>query len=205
MIYSIGILIAGLILAAVLNPLVSSFLHNNNSIYQFVYQAVEENIHLEGKAKTLQQENLVIDNLPLPELLRQKLKENNNTEVYQAMAVNSFKAYIYKYITNMILNGISYFSVYISITILLYVLGAMLDLISRLPVLKELNQLAGGVIGLLQALLIFWIFCTVLAIFSNTLWAQSLYKMINESVILSALYNGNFLLKIITNLKNTFF
>lgn len=205
MVYSIGILIVGLVLSAVLNPIVSNFLHNNNSIYQFVYQAVEENIHLEGKAKTLNQENLIIDNLPLPEMLRQKLKENNNTEVYQAMAVKSFKTYIYKYITNMILNGVSYFGVYLCITIILCILTGTLDLIGKLPVLKEVNQLAGGVVGLVQALLIFWIFCTVLAIFSNTEWAQSLYKMINESVILSTLYNGNFLLRIITNLKNTFF
>ena len=107
MVYSIGILIAGFVLTIVLSPVVSSFLHHNDSIYQFVYQAVEENISLEGKGKTLRQENLMIDNLPLPEMLRQKLKENNNAEVYQAMAVTSFKTYIYKYVTNMILNGIS--------------------------------------------------------------------------------------------------
>lgn len=116
MVYSIGILIAGFVLTIVLSPVVSSFLHHNDSIYQFVYQAVEENISLEGKGKTLRQENLMIDNLPLPEMLRQKLKENNNAEVYQAMAVTSFKTYIYKYVTNMILNGISYFSVYLCIT-----------------------------------------------------------------------------------------
>ena len=121
------------------------------------------------------------------------------------MAVTSFKTYIYKYVTNMILNGISYFSVYLCITIILCIVGKALDLVSKLPVLKELNQLAGGIIGLVQALLIFWLFCTILAIFSNTQWAQNLYKMINESTILSTLYNGNFLMKIITNLKNTFF
>ncbi len=205
MVYSIGILIAGFVLTIVLSPVVSSFLHHNDSIYQFVYQAVEENISLEGKGKTLRQENLMIDNLPLPEMLRQKLKENNNEEVYQAMAVTSFKTYIYKYVTNMILNGISYFSVYLCITIILCIVGKALDLVSKLPVLKELNQLAGGIIGLVQALLMFWLFCTILAIFSNTQWAQNLYKMINESIILSTLYNGNFLMKIITNLKNTFF
>lgn len=205
MVYSIGILIVGFILTTILSPVVSSFLHHNDNIYQFVYQAVKENISLEGKGKTLRQENLMIDNLPLPEMLRQKLKENNNAEVYQAMAVTSFKTYIYKYITNMILNGISYFSVYLCITIILCIIGGVFDLVSKLPVLKELNQLAGGIVGLIQALLIFWLFCTILTIFSNMQWTQSLYKMINESTILSMLYNGNFLIKIITNLKNAFF
>jgi hypothetical protein len=202
---SVGILAAGLILAAVLNPLVSSFLHHNNSIYQFVYEAVEENINLEGKIKTLNQENDVINGLPLPELIRQKLKENNNAEVYEAMAVKSFKAYVYKYITNMILNGISYISVYLLITLLLYILAETLDLISRLPVLKELNQLAGGAVGLLQGLLVFWIFCTAVAVFSNTEWAHKIYEMINESAFLSVLYNGNLILKTIIGLKTSFF
>lgn len=204
-VYSAGVLIIGLLLAAILNPIASSFLHNNSSIYQSVYGAVEKNISLEGKIKTLNQENQAIDKLPLPEMLRKKLKENNNAEVYEAMAVKTFKNYIYKYITNLILNGISYISVYILIMIILYVLSETLDLISKLPVLKELNQVAGGIVGLLQGLLIFWVFCTVLAVFSNTLWAQKLYEMINESEILSILYNGNFLLRIVTNLKNSFF
>ena len=76
---------------------------------------------------------------------------------------------------------------------------------AKLPVLKEINQVAGGVVGLVQGLLIFWIFCTVLAMFSNFEWAQALYKMINESAILSVLYDTNILLRIITNLKNSFF
>jgi uncharacterized membrane protein required for colicin V production len=205
MIYSVGILAAGLLLTAILNPLVSSFLHHNNSIYQFVYDAVEENINLEGKIKTLNEENNVINELPLPELVRQKLKENNNTEVYEAMAVKSFKAYVYKYITNMILNGISYISVYILITVILYIMAETLDLISRLPVLKELNQLAGGAVGLLEGLLAFWIFCTVVAIFSSTGWAQKIYEMINQSAVLSTLYNGNLILKTIMGLKTSFF
>ena len=205
MVYSVGILVAGVILSMILNPFVSTLLHNNNSIYQFVYQAVEENVALEGKIKTLHQETNAIDALPLPELIRQKLKENNNAEIYEAMAVTSFKTYVYKYITNMILNGISYISVYIIITVLLFVIAGALDLISKLPVLKEVNQLAGGAVGLIGGLLIFWVFCTILAVFSNAQWAQKLYEMINESAILSGLYNGNLIMKLITGLKTSFF
>lgn len=204
-VYSIAIIIIGLLLTAILNPVVSHVLHNNNSIYQFVYQAVEENISFDGKIKTLNQERDAINALPFPEIIKKKLKENNNAEVYQAMAVKSFKPYVYKYITNMILNGISYIGVYILITIILCILVGALDIISKLPVLKEINQLLGGVAGLLQALLIFWIFCTGLAIFSNTQSAQALYHMINESPILTVLYNGNFLLKMIIGLKASFF
>ena len=205
MIYSVGILAAGVILSMILNPFVSTLLHNNDSIYQFVYQAVEENVALEGKIKTLHQETNAIDALPFPELIRQKLKENNNTEVYEAMAVKSFKTYVYKYITNMILNGISYISVYFIITVLLFILARTLDLISKLPVLKEMNQLAGGAVGLIEGVLVFWVFCTILAVFSSTEWAQKIHEMLNESAILNALYHGNLIMKLITGLKTSFF
>jgi hypothetical protein len=72
-------------------------------------------------------------------------------------------------------------------------------------VLKELNQLAGGAVGLLEGLLAFWIFCTVVAIFSSTGWAQKIYEMINQSAVLSTLYNGNLILKTIMGLKTSFF
>jgi len=204
-IYSVGVVIVGFLLAAILNPLVSHFLHENNSIYQTVYKAVEENIKIEGKIKTLTQENDVIAELPLPELVRKKLKENNNTEIYQAMAVDNFKQYIYTYITNMILNAISYLALFVLIAVLLRILAEALNIISKLPVIKELDQLAGGVLGLLQAFLLFWIFTGVLAVCSHTAWAQNLYGMINDSEVLSVLYNRNLLVEIITGIKNSFF
>lgn len=204
-VFSIVFLAAGLLLSAVISPYVSNYLHSNDSVYTSVYQAVKKNVKLDGHIETLKQENSIIDELPLPETLREKVKENNNAEVYKALGVKNFKKYVYKYITNMIINGISYVGVYILVTICLYVLSVTLDIISKLPVLNEINHLAGGAVGLLQGLLIFWIFCAVLAIFSNFSWAQKLYGMINESVILSILYDMNILLKIITNLKNSFF
>ena len=204
-VFSIVFLAAGLLLSVVISPYVSNYLHNNDSVYTSVYQAVKKNVKLDGHIETLKQENSIIDELPLPEALREKVKENNNAEVYKALGVKNFKKYVYKYITNMIINGISYVGVYILVTICLYVLSVTLDIISKLPVLNEINHLAGGAVGLLQGLLIFWIFCAVLAIFSNFSWAQKLYGMINESVILSILYDMNILLKIITNLKNSFF
>lgn len=204
-VFSIVFLAAGLLLSAMISPYVSSYLHNNDSVYTSVYQAVKKNVKLDGNIETLKQENSIIDELPLPDALREKIKENNNAEVYKALGVKKFKKYIYKYITNMIINGISYVGVYILVSICLYVLSVTLDLMSKLPVLNEINHLAGGAVGLLQGLLIFWIFCTVLSIFSNFQWAQKLYAMINESVILSILYDMNMLLKMITNLKNSFF
>jgi len=203
-IYSIGVVAAGLLLSAMLNPIVSNFLHNNNSIYQTVYQAVEENIAIEGKIKTLQQETNIIEMLPLPETMKKKIKENNNKEIYQAMDVENFKQYIYAYITNMILNTISYLILFIVISVMLFMLARMLDLISKLPVIKQLNKLAGGVAGALQGLLIFWIFTAILTIWANTPWAQNLYGMINESSLLSFLYTHNLLITIVTNIKMSF-
>lgn len=204
-VYSIGFLAAGILLSAIISPYISQLLQNNNSIYQSVYESVKNNLHLDGNINTLTQENSAIDALPLPEILRNMVKENNNTEVYRALEAANFKKYIYKYITNMIINGISYVGVYIIVTILLHVLSGTLDLVAKLPVLKEMNELVGGMVGLLQALLLFWIFCTVLAMCSSFEWAQSLYVMINESRFLSSLYETNVLLKMITNLKNIFF
>ena len=52
MVYSVVILAAGVLLSMILNPFASTFLHNNNSIYRFVYQTVEENVALEGKIRS---------------------------------------------------------------------------------------------------------------------------------------------------------
>ena len=77
----------------------------------------------------------------------------------------------------------------------------MLDIISKLPILNELNHFAGLAVGVLQGLLFLWIACTILTACSGTQWGQDAMNMIGQSKLLSVIYNNNLILKYITNLS----
>ena len=70
------------------------------------------------------------------------------------------------------------------------------DLVARLPIISGLNQIAGAVLGLCQALLFIWLASFVLTIFSTTPWARAAFAQIEASPFLTFLYQNNILAKL---------
>ena len=84
------------------------------------------------------------------------------------------------------------------ILILLFVLNKILDLVAKLPLLKQANQLAGLALGTVQAILIIWLFFAIVTVISGTEFGQSIFGYINSSKLLSFLYTNNIPMNFIT-------
>lgn len=54
-------------------------------------------------------------------------------------------------------NGISFFIIFFAVKIVLQILGSMLDFLARIPIIKQLNSWAGGILGFLEAYLLVFI------------------------------------------------
>ena len=83
---------------------------------------------------------------------------------------------------------------YVVVRLILRTAMSSLRVLTKVPGLSFLNRLAGAAFGLLQQMLILWILFLIVAIFSYTSWGGAAYKIINQSVWLSELYNNNLLL-----------
>jgi uncharacterized membrane protein required for colicin V production len=83
------------------------------------------------------------------------------------------------------------------VQILLRILLAALDILSHIPVIGGLNRLLGLLLGLLQALFFIWIFFLVLSMATATDWGLQLMSMVQESSLLSYLYNSNLFLQVV--------
>ena len=99
-------------------------------------------------------------------------------------------------IMEMIVSAVSYILVFLIVYVLLHIFMGWLDLVARLPVISGINQIAGAVLGLAQALLLIWIAGVVLTIFSTTSWAQAVFDQIAISPLLTFLYNNNILARL---------
>ena len=89
----------------------------------------------------------------LPELLRNGLVQNNNSDSYQYLAVTTFSDYIAQYLARMAVNGISFLISLLMSTIMVRSITWMLNLVTRLPVLHGMNKVAGALLSLIH---IFW-------------------------------------------------
>ena len=143
---------------------------------------------------------LIIEELPLPDQLKNLLVENNNIEVYRLMGVEFFRDYIGGYLADTVLKAVVFVVLFILVYLTLKVLVIWLDLIAKLPILSGINKMAGAVLGGIQALLFIWILCIVLTIFSRTEIGRIVFEQVNASLWLSWLYDHNMLANLILGL-----
>lgn len=136
----------------------------------------------------------VIDALPLPQLLRESLAENDSSEVYLELGVSSVSDYVVQWLTELAFQAVTYLITFLAAWILLKILSLVLDQLTHLPVIHQLNSLAGAVFGLLIALIIVWIGGLVVTAFASSQWGIEALAMIQESPLLSFLYNNNILM-----------
>lgn len=204
-VFSLCSMIIAVILTLWLSPYVNDYMRGNEKIYKGINSKVEKVLpHIKDKAD--QSERIsTIEGLKLPQSLKDSLIENNNTEVYKKLAVKSFKGYISNYLTGIVINALAFSVTFIIILILLWVISIALDIISKLPLLHQVNKMTGLVAGLIHGLVIVWIFCIILTVFGSSQLGQKAMEMIGEDQILSFIYNNNILLDFITSATKILF
>lgn len=198
---SIVALVVSIAAVNLASPYVKDFLLQSEIVQSAVRSGIESVLE-NGVSLVPEQEEQpsaqrsYIESLELPEQLKGILIENNNNEVYELLGVDRFTDYLVSYITEMIVSAISYVVVFLAVFILLHLLMRWLDLMARLPILSGINQIAGAVLGLSQALIFIWLASVVLTIFATTSWGKAVFDQIEASAFLTFLYRNNLLAKL---------
>jgi uncharacterized membrane protein required for colicin V production len=204
-VFSIFSILIALVLTYEVQPYVSKALQHNDKIVSYVEHKVDASVELDKKEEGVSDQRNSIEGLRLPKSLKKSLIENNNTEVYKALVVEKFEDYVSSYLAVVILNALSFVGVFLIVYILLFIISRAMDILSHLPLINGLNKTAGLLVGLLRGLVVIWILCILLTMFSSTKTSQILYGYINDSYILSSIYDNNILLHIITNIAKVLF
>ena len=189
-------------------PYVTEWLKHDTPVYETLKEKMAESVGIDDILNNLGLETqtqkadewLIIEELPLPDQLKNLLVENNNIEVYRLMGVEFFRDYIIGYLADTILKAVVFVVLFILVYLTLKVLVIWLDLIAKLPILSGINKMAGAVLGGIQALLFIWILCIVLTIFSRTEIGRIVFEQVNASLWLSWLYDHNMLANLILGL-----
>ncbi len=203
-VFSLSSLVIALFLTYTVSPYISKTLQNSDKLYQYVSTTVDKVIKAE-KEDTISDQVEYIDGLNLPKSLKKALIENNNKEVYTAFAVKSFQDYVNHYVAYLVINALSFIVTLIMIRIVLLIIANALDIISKLPLINGLNKSAGLLIGILHGLIVIWVLCILLTAFSGSKWGVELYNQINESQVLTVIYDNNLLLNGITSIVRVLF
>lgn len=204
-VFSLTSLIITLILTTMISPTVNDLMKGNEKFYNLVIEKVEVLIPFEEKDTKTNEQVAYIEELPLPQTIKDMLIENNNTDIYKKLAVKSFKEYVSNYLASVVINAMAFILTFIVILALLWIISIALNIISKLPILNQINKTAGMLAGLIQGLIIVWIFFLIITVFGGTELGQEALKLVEENEILTFLYSNNFLLNFITSAAKLFF
>lgn len=202
--------VVALMLANYARPYVAGYVQENDAIHQWVEGRVSDMLRAEDMPESSlnapSAQRVAIENLPIPDVWKEQLLENNNSEIYGMLGVDAFADYVGGYLSGLLINIICTVLLFIVIFLALRLAIGWLNLLARLPVLYGLNHLLGALLGAVEALLLFSIFCLVIPIFSETSWGTALLGQIDATPWIAFLYHHNvvsyFLLSVVTGMPS---
>lgn len=188
-------MVAALAATRFLTPTVSEFLRKT-PFFGALTEAVDNGLHLENAIgdAAMQTQTQIIENMHLPDFLKESLVENNNPVIYHLLDVESLQGYIAGFLANICINIISVLLVFVVVWLAVKFVLKALNLISKLPVLNFFNRVCGFLVGLLKGLCVAWLICFVLTFFQCNAKLGFFFEALNLTHVALPLYENNLLM-----------
>lgn len=126
---------------------------------------------------------IILQDLNLPEFLIKGISESQPViDIAEALSVN---------IANTLISVVVFVLLFFVTKLILKLLDKALGLVTRLPILKQVNSFLGGFMGIISGVLWIYVILTVIAAFSFVPEMKTITEFILQSEILSFLYENN--------------
>lgn len=198
-IVSVFFMLISFLLVWAVNPYVNTFVKEYTPVYDTIQDKCQTLVSEQiGNKKTLDKEeqNQVMENMELPDLLKNALVENNTAETYRYLAVSTFTEYISDSLAVMTVNGISFLISFVLSAAVIKLLGFILNVLTKLPVINGINKIAGAAVGGIKCIIFIWIAFLVLTLLCNTTLGQQGMALIQQDAFLNFLYSQNVFVKV---------
>ena len=90
----------------------------------------------------------VIKKADIPDIYKKLLNENNNSEIYRQLGVETFAQYVGSYLAKLLINIVSFLCTFLLVTIVFRAIVFALDIVAELPGIGAVNHLVGGIMGI---------------------------------------------------------
>lgn len=196
-------LVLSLCVVWLINPAVTSLIKDYTPFYTQVREYCKDGMEAKidpGIEIGREAQKELIDELPLPENMKEGLAVNNNSEVYQLLSVDSFTDYVADYVATALTNGVGFLASFAGTFLALKILIFTLGIVGNLPVLRGINRSAGAVIGLAKGLVAVWILGLAATVLCNTSIGSLCMEMIEKDFVLSFLYEWDLFVKVFASI-----
>lgn len=193
--------IISLITAYILYPKVSLFLVGRG-LFDKINQSVRITLNIKENLTemTKNAQDTFINNLNIPNFLKNSLIENNTNDIYTLFNVSSIEDYITSYITNIFINIIAITLTFILTLILVKLVFTMIDAISKLPVINFTNKFLGAILGFVNGIIIIWILCILITFCYSNPSFDYITSSLESSSVSKMFYDNNLFIFMINDI-----
>lgn len=219
MMLSFAALILSVVVTGFLGPVFSQHLCDSKIIVGYVSDAVNKSLGVESSVQKAtgqmtdhsinrginqQQQEELLQQLGLPQNINKALLKGKDDTISNVTTatVHNFATFISEGLAKIIIRGITYIVIFLIAKIGLRIIIMFLGILDRIPGVEDASKLAGAGIGAISGFVMVWVGFLFLLALSSTRFGMECYRCINESTVLTVLYNNNLLLKWILQTVN---
>lgn len=133
----------------------------------------------------------IIDGLKLPDFIKDSI--NEKVVEQDIFGVNKILDAVGSEIAMLVINILSVILIYIIIRVALVFIKVIIKTISKLPVFRQLDKTGGIILGAIEGILVVYILCAVLILFSAFPKFESTIDSIEDSKFANYFYQNNFI------------
>lgn len=182
-------LLISLALVVALSPLVTDFITRKTSFKETVYESIDEKLMemvKEKTAGTTEEIKRVLDDSFIPSLVLQSF----NDKISDRLAPDEYVHNASMYMASKVTQALGILVTLVLSFIVLKLILILTGLISKVPIISGVNKIFGIVLGLVRGLILVWILCYVITVFSYTDMGQEAVQAMKNNKILSLFYDG---------------
>lgn len=198
MIFSTLAIVIIVAVAVLVAPRLAPFLKEHTSWYDGVHAQTEQYLSDHGFLLTEENGQLVTDGLDsmwLPDSMKDKILSECNEKVDEGIATCN------EFMTSKIADGafsvIVFVGVFVAVALAILVLWIVLNALSKLPGIREVNRLGGGILGFVGALVAVEVLIVIFTALAQTEFGTYVNGQIQSNAFLKWIYDTNPILLLI--------
>ena len=186
--------VLALVIAFVLFKPISLLIINHTQIDDNIQKAIEEKMVGFVDQTSGNVEEAMRENSSMPEVMTKYIQEavaenKGNTEEAAKQAAKS--------VADIIINAGTWILVFILARVIFIFAKSILELIVKLPVIKQMDKIGGVFYGILEGLVIIYVAFAILSFVSPMFDSAEVLSAVNKAAIGGQIYNNNIILKLI--------
>lgn len=200
--FSLVSIVLAIAFVTLATPYICTYLEDHTPLKTNIEAKCLEHIQVSAKDNMAeeagnQQKTLTDAGITLPSGIFEKMLDQGVSTANDALEQTGAYQALADSLSHFIVNGIAFFAAFVIATIALFIIARVLNLIAKLPLIRNVNHLLGVIAGFVQGMVLIWLFLYLVAVCCTSSFGIMMLDYINESMLLSYLYNHNLVLYLI--------